>query len=204
MSQTFKLVLSGPALDTFGSLFAMFSNLRQHGFRSDGSIVRVEENEDEIFVPFDSTAAKSVADWKGAAASFSVYDITLDVVVTRWDSFSNVDVEVGEGTLRRAYLKGRFVVYLTALVEIAKACQAAGGAGSYNFDPGPLSPKDILDAITNNPENPGYPSDLGLFQRSGISQEMIENLSRYFRIEETLGYWLLVGREFEELLRGPA
>ncbi|MGA9669930.1 MAG: hypothetical protein WBQ94_12015 [Terracidiphilus sp.] len=203
MSQSFNVVLSGPLLDVFGSIFALFRDLEPLGFRHDGSIVRIEESEEEISVPFEAQSAKLVADWMGAAASFSTRGITLDVIVTRWDSFSNVDIETGEGILRRAYQEGRFAAYLLALAAIATTCRAAGGTGGYDFNPDPISPEHIMGTITNNPENPGYPSDLGIVSRSGVPRNVIERLSQSFRIQETTEYWLLVGCELEELLRRP-
>jgi hypothetical protein len=213
MSQSLSVVLSGPLNDLLAVHSDIARRLTPFGFRPGGTISRVELDETgtnseadavEETVPFGTAASDHTKNWNGASASYSVIGFTLDLTVARWrSSFLNVYVEANLNMVRRAYEANRIENFFRSIGEIAHACQARGGFGGYELTPDPFAPDEIFKAITNNPDNPNFPADLGLVSRAAMSREEVDSFAaQAFDVRELPGYWLLLGKEFVTGLLG--
>lgn len=87
--------------------------------------------------------------------------------------------------------------------RIADAAGAVGGLAGMDRDPVFLPPGAVMEAILDDPANPGYRASLGMIQSDGLPRKELEaKVVEGFRVQQCGRYWILEDRDFLEIY-GP-
>ncbi|HTU89776.1 MAG TPA: hypothetical protein VMF69_06755 [Gemmataceae bacterium] len=210
MSSEFRVVMSGPLADPFNLLLDIRDVLASRlSFDSmadafiETEVEADDVNREGLRLPFQPPSRALAAGCTSASSGFTGSGIILDVFIEiPRKQFVNVSVEISDRGLVDAFRNKTLTTYYSALALIATSCRAVGAAGDLDFYPDPIAPEAIVATIINNPWNHGYPTDVGIIPSSVMPQQAVtEFAGDAFRVEKRLSYWLLVGHDFERLLR---
>jgi len=203
----FSFVFSAPNIFNLAhTLYNISSKLEPLGLHHERDVSFADFGKLENETPsvlFDAFMNGEGANWNACSIEFYAERIWLNVVLDkRRSEFLNIYVDTNLNTILRNREHGKLPLYINALLEIARATQSVIGTGNYDFAQEMVSPDELLNCILNNPDNLGFPTDLGIIKISAMKKETVEALfSKSFRIAERAGYWLLIGLDLEQLVR---
>jgi hypothetical protein len=133
----------------------------------------------------------------GMVSPWITLDIMLGAVGTSFNCFGTISERKLISLFQAEALSNLYRLY----GRIAEAMEAIGGFGGMNRDPVLLSPDAVLDAILEDPGNPGFPVSLGMLSVNALSRHDLDILAKgKFMIRQWENkYWILEENDFCEV-----